>query len=51
MKFNDFEIRPTCFLDGHTDPKRFDVVKWYKTDKPIKVTDGRTGKEKMQDIF
>ena len=51
MKFKDFEIRPTCFLDGHTDPKRFDVVKWYKTDKPIKVTDGRTGKEKMQDIF
>ena len=34
MKFKDFEIRPTCFLDGHTDPKRFDVVKWYKTDKP-----------------
>ena len=50
MKFKDFEIRPTCFLDGHTDPKRFDVVKWYKTDKPIKVTDGRTGKEKMQEI-
>ena len=22
MKFKDFEIRPTCFLDGHTDPKK-----------------------------
>ena len=35
MKFKDFEIRPTCFLDGHTDPKKWDVVKWYKTDKPV----------------
>ena len=22
MKFKDFEIRPTCFLDGHIDPKK-----------------------------
>ena len=51
MKFKDFEIRPTCFFDGNTNPKRFDVVKWYKTDKPIEVTDGRTGKEKTKDIF
>ena len=21
MKFKDFEIRPTRFIDGHTDPK------------------------------
>lgn len=34
MKFKDFEIRPTYFLDGNTNPKRFDVVRWYKTDKP-----------------
>ena len=51
MKFKDFEIRPTCFLDGHTDPKKWDVVKWYKTDKPGKVTDAKTGEEKMQDTF
>ena len=53
MKFKDFEIRPpcSCFLDGHTDPKKWDVVKWYKTDKPVKVTDAKTGDEKMQDIF
>ena len=24
MKFNDFEIIPTCFLDGHTE-KCYDV--------------------------
>ena len=51
MKFKDFEIRPTCFLDGHTDPKKWDVVKWYKTDKPVKVTDAKTGEEKLQDTF
>ena len=51
MKFKDFEIIPTCFLDGHTDLKRFDVVKWCKTDKPVKVTDAKTGEEKMQDTF
>ena len=51
MKFKDFEIRPTCFLDGHTDQKKWDVVKWYKTDKPVKVTDAKTGKEKTQDSF
>ena len=28
MKFKDFEIRPTRFIDGHTDPKKWEVVKW-----------------------
>ena len=51
MKFKDFEIRPACFIDGHTDPKYFDLVKCYKTDKPVKVTDAKTGEEKMQDTF
>ena len=51
MKFKDFEIRPTCFLDGHTDPKKWDVVKWYKTDKPVKAIDVKTGEEKLQDTF
>lgn len=51
MKFKDFEIRPTCFLDGHTDPKRWDVVKWQKREKPMEVTDLETGKKKMQETF
>ena len=50
MKFKDFEIRPTCFLDCHKDTKSFDVVKWYKTDNPVKVTDAKTGKERWQMI-
>lgn len=29
MKFKDFEIRPVKSLDGVTDPKRFELVKWY----------------------
>ena len=46
MRFKNFEIRPTCFLDGHTDPKRWDVVKWYDHD-PIEVTEWETGKKKF----
>lgn len=51
MKFKDFEIRPTAYLDGHTEPDDYQVVKWYRTDKPIEVIDGETGEKKMQDTF
>ena len=46
MKFKDFEIRPTAFLDGHTDPKKWDVVKWEKHD-PIRVFNLGTGEYEM----
>ena len=46
MNFKDFEIRPTQFLDGHTDPKKWDVVKWYDHN-PIEVTDWNTGEKKF----
>ena len=46
MRFKNFEIRPACFLDGHTDPKKWDVVKWYDHD-PIKVFDLGLGEEKI----
>lgn len=29
MQFKDFEIRPVRSIDGVTDPKRFELVKWY----------------------
>lgn len=29
MKFKDFEIRPVKSIDGVTDSKRFELVKWY----------------------
>lgn len=51
MKFKDFEIRPTCFLDGHTDPKRWDVVKWCKREKPERVYDLVSGEYKMSDTY
>ena len=51
MKFKDFEIMPTCFLDGHIDQKKWDVVKWCEEDTPIKVIDIETGEEKMKDTF
>lgn len=46
MRFKDFEIRPTCFLDGHTDPMKWDVVKWHDH-KPIEATDWNTGEKKI----
>lgn len=51
MTFKDFEIRPTCFLDGHTDPKKWDVVKWVKREEPLEVYDLELGKKKMSDRF
>lgn len=50
MRFKDFEIRPANFLDGHTDPKLWDVVKWEKTE-PREVIDGRTGQKRMSDKY
>lgn len=51
MRFKDFEIRPTIYLDGIDRPNNYSVVKWYTTDKPREVIDGRTGEKKMQDTF
>ena len=51
MKFKDFEIRPACFLDGHTDPKKWDVVKWCKREKPERVFDLGLGEYKMSDTY
>ena len=45
MKFKDFEIRPTRFFDGHTDPKKWEVVKWGHCG-PMEVIDIETGKKK-----
>ena len=51
MKFKDFEIRPTTFLDGHKDQKRWDVVKWCKREKPISVYDLDLCDYKMSDTY
>lgn len=51
MRFKDFEIRPTVFLDGHTDPKKWDVVKWCKREKPERVFDIGHGEYKMSDKY
>ena len=49
--FKDFEIRPTAYLDGHTELGKYDVVKWCKRDKPIEVLNLATGKKEMSDKF
>ena len=51
MKFKDFEIIPTTFLDGHKDPKKWDVVKWCKREEPISVYDLDLGEYKMSDTY
>ena len=51
MKFKDFEIRPTCFLDGHKDQKTWDVVKWCKREKPERIFDLDLGEYKMSDTY
>ena len=51
MKFKDFEIRPPCFLDGHKDQKKWDVVKWCKREKPVRIFDLDLGKYKMSDTY
>ena len=51
MRFKDFEIRPTVRIDGKTVKNKYDVVKWYKTDEPIEVTDLLTGEKTIKDTF
>ena len=46
MKFKDFEIRPVKSLDGVTDTKRFELVKWYNHE-PTPVTNMRTGEKSI----
>ena len=50
MKFKDFEIRPMRFIDGHTDPKIWEVVKWCRCE-PREVIDVETGKKKISDTY
>lgn len=45
-KWNDFEIRPPTYLDGHFEPKQFDLVKWCNQE-PIEVIDLKTGEKKI----
>ena len=48
---SDFEIRPATYLDRHTEPNRYEVVKWVKTDKPFETVDWHTGKKSMRDSY
>ena len=46
MRYKDFEIQPTTYLDGHHEPRNFQVVKWYNHE-PYEVTDWETDEKKM----
>ena len=47
-RFKDFQIRDCVYLgEPPADDKyKYDVVKWNKYDKPIEMTDMKTGKKK-----
>lgn len=51
LRFKDFEIRPTSYLDGKERKNDYEVVKWYAPDDSIEVTDIKTGEKKMQTRF
>ena len=48
IRYKDFEIRPTVYLDGHKEPNKYDVVKWEKH-KPREVYDLTLGRKRMSD--
>ena len=47
-RFKDFQIRDCVYLgEPPADDKyKYDVVKWNKYDKPVEMTDLKTGKKK-----
>lgn len=51
MRFKDFEIRPTTYLDRRIRPGNFDVVKWAKHETPMEVLNLDTGKKELSDTY
>lgn len=51
IAYKDFEIRPTKFLDGHTEPNKYDLVKWEYRKEPIEIYDLELGRKRMSDKF
>lgn len=45
-EWNGFQFRAPCYLDGHFEPYKFDLVKW-EEHEPYEVTDLYTGKKKL----
>ena len=52
MRFKEkFEIRPVTSLNGHTNPDKWEVVKWCKRKEPARVYDLELGAFKMSDTY
>ena len=44
--WNDFQFRAPVYVDGHFEPFKFSLVKWYDHE-PMEVTDWVTGEKKI----
>lgn len=49
--WNNFQFRAPCYLDGHFEPYKYDLVRWVNRDIPTEVTDLTTGKKVMSDKY
>ena len=50
-KWGEFQFRAPCYLDGHSNPYQFDLVKWVSVETPMKTRDGITGQKKTIDSY
>lgn len=45
-EWNGFQFRAPCYVDGHFEPCKFDLIKWVDNE-PIEVLDLYTGEKKI----
>ena len=45
--WNGFQIREPTYIDGRSEPYKFDLVKWVERDKPREVLNLSTGKKEL----
>lgn len=49
-RWNNFQFRSPVYIDGHTEPYRFNLVKW-ETRETFEAIDGNTGENKLSSEY
>lgn len=49
--WNDFQFRQPCYLDGHFEKYKFDLVRWCTRPEPVEVFNLNTVKKQMSDKY